>query len=117
MRDDLQPHLAALATATPHFDIGQADVEDFAGQIFPGMPYGFERYAPVFANAAIETRHSSVPLDWYGEEHGLADRNALYIERALDLLEEAATEALDQAGLDADQIDAIVTVSSTGIAT
>ena len=82
-----------------------------------GMPYGFDRFAPVFTNAAIETRHSSAPLTWYGQEHGLADRNALYIENTLDLLEEAASDALDQAGLGADQIDAIVTVSSTGIAT
>jgi alkylresorcinol/alkylpyrone synthase len=117
MRDDPVPRLAALATATPRFDIGQADVEALAGHLFADMPYGFDRFAPVFANAAIETRHSSVPLDWYGEDHGLEDRNALYIESALDLLEEAASNALEQADLSADQIDAIVTVSSTGIAT
>jgi alkylresorcinol/alkylpyrone synthase len=116
MRDDPVPRLAALATATPRFDIGQADVATFAGRIFADMP-GFERFAPVFANAAIEMRHSSVPIKWYGEDHGLADRNALYIESALNLIEEAAVNALDEAGLTADQIDAIVTVSSTGIAT
>jgi alkylresorcinol/alkylpyrone synthase len=117
MRAAPQPRLLSLATATPPFDVRQDVAEDLARQLFSDVPHGFDRFAPIFAHAAIETRHSSVPLEWYGQEHGLAVRNELYIESALNLLEAAATNALRQARLRADQIDAIVTVSSTGIAT
>ena len=45
------------------------------------------------------------------------ERTAAYLEGATQLFEEAATKALVHAGLTATDIDAIVTVSSTGIAT
>jgi len=117
MREEVHPRLQGLATAAPRYDIGQDDVADFAGKLFADIQFGFDRFAPVYENAAVEARHSCVPIAWYGEDHGLADKNALYIESALDLLEEAANRALVEARLAPDQIDAIVTVSSTGIAT
>src|SRR5262250_1720031 len=103
------PRLLALATATPRYEIRQQDAEAMAGVLFAGIRFG--RFAPVFENAAIERRHSCVPISWYGAEHGFAEKNAL------DLLESAARDALQEAGLGASEIDAIVTVSSTGVAT
>lgn len=117
MRADPVPRLVALATAAPHYLLDQADVADVAQELFADTPHGFERFAPVFEHAAIETRHSCVPIEWYGEDHGLAERNALYIKSAVELLAKAAESVLAEAGLEAEQIDAIVTVSSTGIAT
>ena len=117
MRAEPIPRLNGLATAIPGHDLAQRDVATLASGLFADISYGFERFAPIFDNASIETRHSSVPVGWYGEDHGFAERNALYIESALDLLEQAAREALIQAELAPDQIDAIVTISSTGIAT
>ena len=111
------PRLAALATSAPSYTIHQEDAAELAARLFSDIALGFERFAPVFGNAEIETRHSCEPLDWYGEDHTLGDRNADYIENAVTLLEAAASDALAQADLGADQIDAIVTVSSTGIAT
>ncbi|HYD88833.1 MAG TPA: 3-oxoacyl-[acyl-carrier-protein] synthase III C-terminal domain-containing protein [Vitreimonas sp.] len=106
-----------MATAVPQYDILQADAAALARELFADIDYGFERFAPVFENAAIERRHSCVPIAWYGQEHAFSARNDLYIENALALLEQAAREALDEADLEAEDIDAIVTVSSTGIAT
>src|SRR5262245_41312196 len=115
MRAKPVPRLLGLATAAPRYDIRQEDAEAVAGVLFSDM--GFERFAPVFANAAVERRHSCVPISWYGAEHGFAEKNALYIDNALDLLEAAATDALAEGGVSAPEIDAIVTVSSTGVAT
>lgn len=56
-------------------------------------------------------------MDWFGGEHGWKARNDAYLTGAGDLFRQAASAALDSAGLRADQIDAIVTVSSTGVAT
>jgi alkylresorcinol/alkylpyrone synthase len=77
----------------------------------------FERLVPAYANAGIETRHSCVPLGWYEREVGWRERNALYLENALDLLERAARQCLGDGGVRAEEVDAVVTVSSTGIAT
>jgi alkylresorcinol/alkylpyrone synthase len=77
----------------------------------------FERLAPVYGNAAITHRYSCVPLGWYAEPHGLKHRNALYIENAVNLLENAARRALARAGLDDAEVDAVISVSTSGIAT
>jgi alkylresorcinol/alkylpyrone synthase len=49
--------------------------------------------------------------------HGWHDRNAVYLEAAESLFVEAASAAIEKAGLAPDQIDGVVTVSTTGIAT
>jgi alkylresorcinol/alkylpyrone synthase len=72
---------------------------------------------PVFDNAGIDTRYSVVPIAWYYADHGWADRQTLYVSAAVDLLEQAARDCLARAGLEAADIDSVVTVSTTGIAT
>jgi len=51
------------------------------------------------------------------QERSFTERNALFLEHATNLLTEAAGKVLAQAGLTAGDIDAIVTVCSSGIAT
>lgn len=112
-----RPALLSLATAVPPIVLHQADVIARAATLFDGRKSDIERLMPVFENAGIATRYSCVPLDWYERDHGWAERNRLYTDHALDLLEHAAQECLDRAGVAAGAIDAIVTVSTTGIAT
>jgi alkylresorcinol/alkylpyrone synthase len=76
-----------------------------------------ERMVAVFGNAGIDRRYSTVPVEWYEKPHGWTDRNNLYLEHALALIEEAARQALAEAGLKPEDIDQVVTVSTTGIAT
>lgn len=109
--------LAAVATAVPPHVIRQDDVVDMAAHIFDRKRSEIERLIPVYANAGIETRHSCVPLDWYAGEHSWAQRNAIYVENAVKLLADAATRCLEQTGRDFGDIDALVTVSTTGIST
>jgi alkylresorcinol/alkylpyrone synthase len=111
------PRLISLATATPGFTLTQADVTRRASQHFASSPATLEWITPIYKNADIDTRHSCVPTEWYLGEHGFRERNDLFLEHAVALLAEAAERALDEAGLRADEIDAIVTVSTTGIAT
>ena len=112
-----RPALLSLATAVPPIVLRHADVVARAARLFDGRKSDIERLMPVFENAGIATRHSCVPLDWYERDHGWAERNRLYIDNALDLLEHAAQACLDRAGVAPSEIDAIVTVSTTGIAT
>lgn len=109
--------IGAVATAVPPHVLAQAEVIERSREIFAPEVAGFERFADAYRNAAIDTRHSCVPIAWYAEEHGFAERNALYIENAVALLEETAEKVLEGAGLGADAVDALVVVSTTGIAT
>ena len=77
----------------------------------------FDRVANVFSTAGIRTRYSVMPLHWFLTEQGWPERTAAYLSGATELFVEAATKALTMAGLKASEIDSIVTVSSTGIAT
>jgi alkylresorcinol/alkylpyrone synthase len=115
---DRIPRILALATAVPRFPLAQAEVATRAERLFPGMkPDLLARLMPVYDNAGIATRYSCVPGDWYERPHGWAEKNALYLEHAVDLLDGAARRALGRAGLGVWQIDAVVAVSTTGIAT
>ena len=112
------PRLLSLATAVPPHALGQADVSRRARHLFSAAAAtDLDRLMPVFANAGIERRYSSVPLDWYEDEHDWPERNNLYLENAAALLEQAARDALTLADLAPGDIDSVVVVSTTGIAT
>ncbi|NKB49774.1 MAG: type III polyketide synthase [Alphaproteobacteria bacterium] len=109
--------ISAVATAVPEFALHQSDVVARATEIFaPDVP-DFDRFAPVYANAGVATRYSCVPLDWYGRPHSFTERNDLYIENAVALLEQVAGSLLDQVEMTTDDIDALVVISTTGMAT
>jgi alkylresorcinol/alkylpyrone synthase len=112
------PRLISLATAVPKHVLGQDKISETARHIF-GMAgvADLDRMVAVFGNAGIACRYSTVPVEWYEQKHGWTDRNSLYLEHALALIEEATHKALARAGLAAADIDAVVAVSTTGIAT
>jgi alkylresorcinol/alkylpyrone synthase len=110
------PELISLATAVPRHIMTQAEVAERTRRVFGLKMPEFDRLAPVFDNAGINKRHSVRPGAWYEEPHSWTDRTAVYLEGATDLFVAATRKALDQAGLKAADVDAIVTVSSTGIA-
>lgn len=115
--DDDRPRLLSIATAVPPNLLRQDDIVMESRALLQSRFSQFDRLAPAFQNAGIETRYSVVPLDWFRHPHGWVDRTRAYADGATLLFRDAATLALDQAGLRADQVDIIVTVSSTGIVT
>jgi len=95
----------------------QDDVKRLAGRLFSTATGPEERLLDVFDNAEIERRHLCVPIDWLGERHTFAQKNDLYIEHATRLGCDAARAAIERAKLSTRDIDHIVFVSSTGLAT
>lgn len=114
---DLAPTILSIATAVPPFCLEQSSVAAMAPQLFDPDRSDVARLMPVFSHAGIERRHSCVPLDWYRQPHGWEERNNLYLKHAVALLKAAAAEALERAARQARDIAAVVTVSTTGIAT
>jgi alkylresorcinol/alkylpyrone synthase len=111
------PSLMSIATAVPEHRVDQAYARDFARSMFGDRIAGIERLLPLFTNAGIETRHFVVPPAWFRETHDLAERSALYVEAATELSARAAHQALDRADLAPEQVDAILYVNTTGLAT
>ena len=111
------PRLQSLALAWPQHVLRQEDVAANGAEMFATTHGGFERLAPIYRNARIDTRHSCVPIEWYLKPHSFSERNDLFLENAVSLLAEAAGKALGEGGLAAGDIDALVVVCTTGIAT
>ena len=85
--------------------------------MFRGRIALFDRLASVFDNALIDKRHTVAPIDWYREPHGWQERTALYVAATEALFKDAAVQAIAGAGLTPAEIDGVVFVSTTGIAT
>src|SRR5262245_45223194 len=117
MHRTVSPRLCSLATAVPEHRVTQSDIVSMSTRAFDPGRSEIDRMIPVFGNAGIETRYLCMPGEWYLEPHGWVERSRLYVEHAVDLLAEVARKCLDEAGCGVEDVDAIVTVSTTGICT
>jgi alkylresorcinol/alkylpyrone synthase len=109
--------LLSVATASPPYTLTQAQVTEIARELFAERFPNFERMAPVFATAGVRTRQVARPLEWYLQPRGWPERTEAYLDVAVELFAQGAEQALAEAGLKGSDVDIIVTVSSTGIAT
>ena len=111
------PRLVSVATAVPATRIEQSEAATFARAKFAAAVPDIERLMPLFTHAGIDTRYFAAPQEWFFEHHDLAERSALYVTEATRLSEQAATAALEQAHLAPADIDYIIYVNTTGLAT
>lgn len=113
----LYPQLLSVATAVPPFCLEQSDVAAAAEKGFASRFDTFRRLSRVFESSGILRRYAVRPLEWYFEPLGWPERNQAYLDGAVKLFMDAASKALNAAGLRSSDVDTVVTVSSTGIAT
>jgi len=111
------PRLIGLGTAVPPHKLDQAEVRTFAERILGPRYQDFSRLARTFDTSGVRTRYSVCPIAWFETDRGWQERTEAYRNGATALFVTAAERALTAAGLHADAIDTIVTVSSTGVAT
>jgi len=109
--------LLSLATALPPYIVEQGEAKAKARLLFGGRKELFDRLASVFDNAGIAQRHIVAPTLWYEGNHGWKERNRVYLDACDALFREVATTAIERAGLQPEDIDGVVAVSTTGIAT
>ena len=111
------PRIQSVATAVPATCIDQALASEFARQMFAGRIPDLERLLPLFENAGIRTRYFAAPQEWFFTDHDLAEKSAMYAREATRLSAEAAGKALVKAGITPQDIDYIIYVNTTGLAT
>ncbi|SHL43362.1 (2-(2,4-dihydroxy-6-methylphenyl)-2-oxoethyl)-4-hydroxy-2-pyrone synthase [Bradyrhizobium lablabi] len=109
--------LVSLATSVPPHVLLQKDVLAAAWDGFGSRFPEFERFSSIFSNTGIIKRHAVKPFDWYLEPRSWPERTEAFLEGAEALFVEVAEKALAKAELKGADIDTVVTVCSTGIAT
>jgi alkylresorcinol/alkylpyrone synthase len=95
----------------------QKDVLAAAWDVFGARFPEFDRFSSIFFNTGIIKRHAVKPFEWYLEPRGWPERTEAFLEGAEALFADAACKALAKAQLAGSDIDTVVTVTSTGIAT
>ena len=104
--------LLTIATAMGEHAITAADTRLHLLATLP--PNAASRFAQMFDASANEMRHFVLPLDQVRQLDTLEARNREYMRHALRLGDAVGREALRNAGVTADEITAIIGVSSTG---
>jgi alkylresorcinol/alkylpyrone synthase len=108
--------LMSLATSVPPHVFHQKQILAAAHTIFGQCPE-FETFSSIFANTGVIHRYGVKPIEWYFERRGWPERTRVFLEGAEALFVDVAAKAIERAGIKADDIDTVVTVCSTGIAT
>jgi len=106
--------IVASATALPPHVITRDDVKYYMGRVFDIPERRVEAMMAIVDNAQVHKRHVIFPIDYTVEPRSLEKTNQEYMEHAIELGQRAAEECLQRAGMRADEIDLIITVSCTG---
>ncbi|MFG1926100.1 type III polyketide synthase [Cryptosporangium sp. NPDC048952] len=107
--------LAAVHGVLPDYRYPQAELTEAVAKAC-GLDDNQRRFLErVHQSAGVATRHLALPLDQYPlPDFGAA--NDAFLAGAIDLGERAILAALDDAGLTVDDVDALLAVTSTGLA-
>jgi len=112
--------ILSAAGALPAHYYTQQQVVDFLGvhwQPVPGQhTLNMEALSRFHHRVGVDGRYYALPLEQYAEPLTFGQFNNHWIRVAQELGEQCITTALDRAGLDKSQIDALITVSVTGLA-
>lgn len=109
--------LISMATGVPRHVFHQTQILEAARDILGALYPQFETLSALFANTGIQHRYGVKPIEWYYEPRGWPERTQAFLEGAEALFVDVAHKAIERADLSAADIDTVVTVCSTGIAT
>lgn len=111
-------YIASIGKGIPPYEMTQNDVKAIVQEVFKDNR-ALSKLMPIFDHAQINTRQFAVEKDWYLRRQGFEGKNRLYLKNAVSLSLQAIDKCLEATGdmIDYADIDAIVYVSSSGIAT
>src|SRR6202521_258892 len=107
--------IAGTATAVPPHVLSREIVKSRIGEVFSLDGARLDAIREVIDNSEIDQRYSVFPPDYTIEPRPLAQINAEYQEKSVELGLQVAERALAQAGMSPTDVDLLITVSCTGV--
>lgn len=109
--------IASVGSAfPPHYYDQHALLEALKGY-WAERHHNLERLERLHKNVLVGGRHLALPIDAYDRLEGFGDANDAWIRVAQEVGGAAVTDALARAGLAPTDVDALISVTVTGIAT
>jgi alkylresorcinol/alkylpyrone synthase len=117
--DSSQPpvRIRAVGKALPKHYASQETLISVFRDAWAGAHYNPERLEELHRSVQVAGRYLALPLEAYRELKSFAARNEAWTRAAVDLGEGAIRKALEKAGLQPTDVDHLVFVTTTGIAT
>ncbi len=107
--------VAATATTVPAYRVTREETKAYFRHIFSLEPSRLEALMSVIDNAQVKQRYCILPVEHIIQPRPLGQITQEYQEHAVALGKKVATDSLARAGLQASDIDMIITVSCTGV--
>jgi alkylresorcinol/alkylpyrone synthase len=107
--------IAGTATAVPPHVLTRQLLKDHIGEVFSLDGPRLESIREVIDNSAIDQRYCVFPGEYTIEPRPLAQVNAEYGEKSVELGLQVTEHVLAQAGMSPTDVDLLITVSCTGI--
>ena len=111
------PKILSVETEIPPVKITQDEAAEFAKQLFSSSFRDISRLINVFQNGEIESRYFVKDLEWFSKDHSFQEKNDAFIQHAVELGTKAVKKSLSHHQLTLDDIDAIITISTSGLST
>jgi alkylresorcinol/alkylpyrone synthase len=111
------PRISGVSTAVPPYRVSQEEAKEFAERVFAPHISDIRRLLPLFDHTGIKSRYFSEPMEWFDTEHSLDEKNGDYINSATELGAKCVKALLKKTATKPEQIDYIIYINTTGLAT
>ena len=109
--------IISAGTADAKYELPQSALKEFTYNLFHDSGVDIERMIKVFDNSSVSRRHITVPIEWLKTHHTFPERNKIYHENAIVLAIQSIDDCLNKVNAQYSDVDNIIFVTSTGLAT
>jgi alkylresorcinol/alkylpyrone synthase len=110
-------HIAAVGSSLPAHYYPQEELLEAFRRHWAKRHYNLDRLEDLHRNVLVGGRHLALPIEEYEHLETWGQANDAWIRVAQEVGERAIRDGLRKAELDTDDIDALITVTVTGVAT